>query len=198
VLAAEVNDLQVPTNPGVDWKDPLQVSLSLDDVLTIRKPPARSQAVDVRIDRERGMTEGLTHHYGCGLVPHARKRLERIDVVGHLPAMSFDQELGHSLEVPGLGRRKSDRANESEDAIDRQHRHGFGIGSLGEQSGRDLVDLLVGRLRAQHHRHEERVRILVHEWDGRLWVERIEDLADAVGLVPAIHGLRTIALARSG
>jgi len=27
------------------------------------------------------------------------------------------------------------------------------------------------------------------EWDRRLWVERVEDLADAIGLVPPIHGL---------
>ena len=59
----------------------LEIALGLLDGAAAREAPARRQAVDVRVDREGRMAEGLRHHDARGLVADARQRLERLEIV---------------------------------------------------------------------------------------------------------------------
>ena len=138
--------------------------------------------MDVRVDRERGHAEGLDHQDGGGLVAHAGQRFQALERARHLTAVTVEQELRHRLQVLRLGRREADLADQRLDLGDVQRGHRGGRGGAFEQRGRDLVDLLVGGLRRQHHRDEERKRVEVVERDRRVGEEAIEDLVNTLGL----------------
>src|SRR5207245_2191192 len=57
VLAAEVDQLQVPLAPFLPRKELFQIGLRLPDILSFRQTPAFRQAVDVRVDRKGRLAE---------------------------------------------------------------------------------------------------------------------------------------------
>lgn len=64
----------------------LEVGLHLLHVLALAQPPAESQPVDVRVDGEGRVAEGLGHDDGRRLVSHAGQGLQVLEGVGHLAA----------------------------------------------------------------------------------------------------------------
>src|SRR5687768_13129476 len=68
VLAPEIDELQVAAAPLVAGEHFLEIALGLFDVLRLRQLPASGEAVDVRIDGERRLAEGLGHDHARGLV----------------------------------------------------------------------------------------------------------------------------------
>src|SRR4051812_1361279 len=71
MLATEVDHLQVQLCPGGLREGALQVGLGVADVVAAGQPPARREPVDVRVYREGGPPERLTHHDAGGLVADA-------------------------------------------------------------------------------------------------------------------------------
>lgn len=170
VLPPEEDDLQVPPMPLVLGEERLEIGLGALDGRPRRQPPALGQPMDVRVDREGRHAEGLHHQHRRRLVPDPRQRLERLEAARHLAAVALDDEAPHLLEVPRLGRRQADLADQLADHFDLERRHrGRRRGDL-EQRRRHLVHLLVGGLRREQHRTQERERVLVVERDLRLGV----------------------------
>jgi hypothetical protein len=187
VLPSEQDDLEVQAAPGQRRIQLLEVALGLLDRPAVREAPAGGQPVDVGVDREGGLAEGLRHHDAGGLVAHAGQRLERFEVGGHLPAVLPDQELRKARDRLGFRRRETAGADHAPDLRDRQLRHRLRRRGAGEQERRDLVHLDVGALRGEEHGDQQGVRIPVLEGDLDLGVDVVEDPADPTGFVRALH-----------
>ena len=63
VLSTEINDLQMQSIPVFLREQTFEVPFGLIDVFRRTESPARRQAVDVGIDRERRHIKGLCHNY---------------------------------------------------------------------------------------------------------------------------------------
>jgi len=87
VLAAEIDDLQVQRGPALAGEHGLEIVLDLLDGARARQLPAPGEAMDVRVDRERGHVERLRHHHARGLVADAGQRLEQRQIVRDLAAV---------------------------------------------------------------------------------------------------------------
>ncbi len=172
----------------------LQVTLRALDRRAVGESPAVGQPVDVRVDRERRDAEAAAHDDRRRLVADAGERFEEVPVADHLAA-GVDDLIRHQPQVLGLGRRESDRPDVGEDLIGIERRHLLGRVGHGEQPGRHLVDLLVGRLSRQRNRNEQRVRVRVVERHRRVGIQLVEDLSDPISLVLATHAAN---LARTG
>ena len=75
----------------------------------------------------------------------------------------------------------------AEDLVDAQRGHRLRRRGAREQRRGDLVDLRVGRLRGEQHGDEQRERIAMRERDRRRGIELVEDLADLLRLLGALH-----------
>lgn len=71
-LTAKIDDLLVQVVPALPREEAFQVFLGLDHVLAVGQPPAVGEAVDVGVDGEGGLPEGLLHHHLGRLVTHSR------------------------------------------------------------------------------------------------------------------------------
>ena len=115
------------------------------------------------------------------LVDHAGQRLQGFLVGGNDTAMSLEQ-FGQPAAAFRLGGRETDLPDQGGRILDFQRSHGFGRRSRSEQCRRDLVDLLVGRLRTQQHGDEQR-RITVVQGNRGLRVQLGQDRVDPTYLV---------------
>jgi hypothetical protein len=192
VLAAELDELEVQAAPGERGKELLEIALGLLDGAAAREAPARRQPMDVRIDGEGRLTEGLLHHDARGLVAHARQGFEGLECGRHAAAVLFDQDPREPRDRLRLGWRESARADDAPDLGDGEPAHRFGRRRAGEQQRRDLVHLDVGALRGEQHGDEQRVGIPMVEEDLDLGVDLVEDATDPTGFVRALHGAASI------
>ena len=116
VVTAEEDDLQMPVVPRVFGKDGFQVLLGLDHVRAVGQSPPGRKPLDVSINRERWHSKRLRQHHTSGLVTHASKRFHELPAGKDLAA-SVEDLMRHRREVLGLGRGKSNLANELQNAI---------------------------------------------------------------------------------
>ena len=185
-LAPEEDDLEVAAIPGLLREGLLQIAFGALDRASVGESPASGQAVDVRVDRERGHPVGLGHDDAGGLVAHAGERLEELPVGLELAAR-VDDLGGGRPQVLGLGGRQPDLTDQLEDALGTELEHLLGRAGLGEQRRGDLVDLLVGGLGRQRHRHQQRVGIGVVQRDRRIGIEIVEHRSDPFDLLRSTH-----------
>ena len=71
----------------------LQVALRLLDAPPAAEPPAVGEAMNMGVDREGRVAEGLGHHDARGLVPHAGQGLQFPKSPGHLAAVLLGDDL---------------------------------------------------------------------------------------------------------
>ena len=74
--------------------------------------------------------------------------------------------------------RQATRADDSADLLDRECDHLLRRVGLGKQGRRHLIHALIGTLRAQQYRDQQRVRVAVIEGHECLWIERLQSLID--------------------
>jgi cation:H+ antiporter len=187
VLAAEVDELKMPPAPVLGSEEPLQVPLGLDHVAGPGESPASRQAVDVRVDREGGLAEGLDHHDAGRLVAHPGQGLEGLEVGRHATGVLLDEDLREAADGPRLGGREPAGADQTEDPGYGQLRHLRRRRGAREEPGRHLVHPLVGALGREHDGDEQREGILVGEGNAGIGMEPVEDALDAPRLLLACH-----------
>ena len=182
VRASKVDDLQVQPPPAFGGPQRFQIELGLHNAAAAAEPPARGQAVNVRIHREGGVPETLAHHHAGALVAHAGQSFQLRKAFGHLAAMLRDNLRRKRAQIFRLGGSESATADEAADARHRRARHGLRRGRGGEESRRYLVHALIGALRRKHHRHQKLKRIAVPQRRRRLRKQSVEDGANALRL----------------
>lgn len=92
VLSCEVDDLEMEFIPFFFRKQAFEIGLCLLDGFCFAKSPAGGAAVDVCVDGEGRMMEGLRHDNRGGLVADAREIFERFKGIGDL-GLVFVEEL---------------------------------------------------------------------------------------------------------
>src|SRR5712692_5282485 len=147
ILAAEVDDLQVPLSPFLARKELFQIGLRLPHVLAFRQAPADSEAMNVRVDGEGCLAERLRHDHARGLVPNAWQLLQLVDVARHLASVFIDQCLREPFDVPSFARRQSAASNQFQDFMLGHASQCGRTRRASKERGRDAVDLRIGRLR---------------------------------------------------
>ena len=159
-------------------------------------------AEHVRVDGQRRLAEGDIEHDIGGLAADARQRLQRLALARHLAAVLGDQLLRQRDDVLGLVAVEADGLDALLHVLHAQRRHlPRRVGDL-EQGPRRLVDAGVGRLRREHHRHQQREGVDVLELALGIGVgcgKAREDLRDALrrGL-GALPGARALDLGGEG
>ena len=148
-----------------DLQQPL---LDLFRRLAGRQPEPVADAENVRVDRHRVLAEGHVEHDIGGLAPDPRQFDQLVAVVRHLAAMVADQRLRQRDDVLRLVAPEPDGSDVVADLGFAQRQHLLRrIGDL-EQRPRRLVDAGIGRLRRQHHRHQQREGVDMFELALRL------------------------------
>jgi hypothetical protein len=143
--------------------------------------------VDVRVDRERRDAERLAQDDARGLAADAGELDELLERARDLPAVLRDELLRQPDQRLRLRGREADLADERAHLLDRQLRHRRGRARAREQGRRDLVHLLVRRLRREDDRDEQGERIDVVERDRDVGDALVEDLPDARELLGLLH-----------
>ncbi len=151
-----------------------QFLLDLERIFSRRQPGAVADAEDVGVDRDGRLAERDVEHHIGGLAPDARQRLQRLARARHLPAMLGHQPARQLDHVLGLGAEQPDGLDQLAHALLAERDHLFRRVGGREQRGRRLVDAGIGRLRRQHHRHQQRERIDVLELALGFRVRRLE------------------------
>jgi len=134
--------------------------------------------VDVGGDGECRYTESLHHDDAGGLVPHPRQLLQRLDVGGDSAAVALDEDPRERVDGLGLARCQPARADDGVDALHIQRGHGLGAVRQGKERRRRLVDPHIRTLRAEQHGDQQRVRVLVIQWNGRIGEKLVQAPAD--------------------
>ena len=174
VLAAVEDDLQVELVPLVLWEEPLGVALGLLHVLPVGEIPAVHQAVDVGVDREGRDAEGLRHDHRRRLVPHAGEALKGFHVLGDGAAVLVHQDLAQADDGLGLLRAEAARPDDLAHLVHRHVAHVLGVVGPGKEGRGDLVDPGVRALRAEQHRHQQRVGVGMVERNRHFRIEPLE------------------------
>src|SRR5713226_823268 len=198
ILPAKVDDLKVPLTPVLPREELLQIRFRLPHVLSFRQSPSVRKAMDMRVDREGRLSEGLGHHDAGSLVANARKLLELFDVARHLAAVMIDQRSREIFQSPRFARSEAAASDQFQDFMLGKPGQRCGRGRSTEKCRRDAIDLRVSRLCREHDRNEKRERIAMAEGDVGLGKEAIEDRADFLRLLRARHGNRSTKSGRGG
>jgi hypothetical protein len=115
VLAPELDQLEMQAPPRERREELLQITLGLLDRAAAREAPTRRQPVDVRVDGEGRMAEGLLHHDARGLVADARQRLERLEIRGYDARVLLEQDPREARDRLRLRRREAARTDDAPD-----------------------------------------------------------------------------------
>src|ERR1017187_8231610 len=181
VFAAKIYHPQVQLVPARLREQRLQVALRLPNVATTREPPALREPVNVRVDGERRDVEGLRHDDAGRLVAHTRQLLQLRERARHGAPVPLGDDLGQAGYRLRLLRRKPARPDDPLDLRNGSPRHPLrGVRHRKKLRGH-LVHPLVGALRGEDDRDEQRERILVRERDRRLGVQRLQRPVDIGG-----------------
>ena len=149
--------------PVFRWHHLIELHLDLERCLARCHAGPVAHAEDVGVDGNRRLTEGNVEHDVRGLAADAGQRLQRLARARDLAGMLLDQLLRQGHDVLRLGAKETDGLHQLPHALLAQCRHLLrGVGRR-KQRGRGLVDPGVGRLRREHHRHQQGERIDVLE-----------------------------------
>jgi len=161
VLAAEVDHLEVHAPPRGLGEEALQVALGLHHAAPAREPPARREAVDVRVHREGRLTEGLHHHDARRLVADTGERLEEREVRRHAARVLVQQALCERRERARLLGRQPAAPDQALDLGDGEARQRLRRRRRSEERRCHLVHPRVGALGREHHRDEQGEGVLM-------------------------------------
>ncbi len=159
MLTPPQNKLYMKTIPLRAGKQLFQISFHPFHGLTTTEPPATSQAKNVRIDRERRVTERLSHHYTGRFMPHSGQSLKRLEGVGHPSPVKFYQLLCRSDQTPGFCFGQSAGGNIFPHLLPTHGRHFFRGGSGFKKCGCHLIYACIRTLGRQHYCHQQCKRI---------------------------------------
>ena len=84
------DNLKMELTPGIPWEKGFQVLFGLFNARAIGQFPPLGEAMNVGINCECRMPEGLGHHHRGRFVPHPGKGLEILEIGRHFPSMFFD------------------------------------------------------------------------------------------------------------
>ena len=107
------------------------------------------------IDGDRILPKGIGYHNIGGFSPHARKGLQDIDVLRHLPAVLLHKNMAGPYDILGLGRIEPAAFDIGFQLLGRQRGHGLCVGVLFKQYLGHLVDLLVRTLCRKDRRDQQ-------------------------------------------
>ncbi len=185
------NNPQVQRVPVITRKKLFQVSLRLLDAAPVAQAPALREPVDVCVDWKRRHAPRLCHHHARGLVADARQGLEFGERPRHRAAVPLDQEARQRGDILRFRRCQPARPDDRVDCLDGHARHFLRSVSEREQRRRDFVHALVGALRGQHHGHEQRKRVAMHERHRRRGIKLRESAIDPSGTLGFGHAATT-------
>ena len=110
--------------------------------------------------------EGLRHHHARRFMPDPRQGLQRLEALGDLSSVPFQQELGQASDVFGLGFGQSQLANVSKDLRLLKCCHGRRVRAGCKQCWGHLIHFFVRALGAQQHGDQQREWIAVIQRNG--------------------------------
>ena len=146
VFAPEHDDLQVQAPPVRLGKDALEVAFSAFHGGSVRKAPARGQAVDVRVHGERRLTEGLGHDHTGRLMADAGQGLKLREGAGHLAAVALTEQYSQARQGACLLGRQAEGTDDLQDLALVQFSQGGRIRCPPKELRRDHVYTHIGRL----------------------------------------------------
>ena len=153
--------------PGHEFEQPC---FNRGHILARRDAGTVGDAKDMRVDRDRGLTEGDVQDDVGRLAADAGQLLERFACRRDLAAVVFEQQLAGGQNVFCLGAEKPDALDvvfQSRGAEFEYPRRR--VGHLVEFARRE-IDALVGSLRRQHDRDQQFERRAVHEFAARFGI----------------------------
>ena len=149
---------------------------------------------NVRVDGQRRLAEGDIEHDIGGLAADPGQRLQRLAVVRHLAAVLGDQRLRQRDHVLGLVAVEADGLDVLAARSSSPSASIFcGVSATLNSAARRLVDAGVGRLRRQHHGHQQREGIDVLQLALGLGIGRGKPAED----LGSIRSGATLALRRA-
>src|SRR3954451_16124813 len=149
--------------PVFRWHHLIELHLDLKRCLARCHAGPVAHAEDVGVDGNRRLTEGNVEYDVRGLAADAGQRLQRLARARDLAGMLLHQLLRQGHDVLRLGAKETDGLHQLPHALLAQCRHLLrGVGRR-KQRGCGLVDPGVGRLRREHHGHQQGERIDVLE-----------------------------------
>lgn len=96
-------------------------------------------------------------------MPDSRQAFERLHVSGDAATVVVDQLFTQRFDIPSFSGSEPDDMDDPLDFVYRQRHHLGRRGRAREQLGCDLIDFLVGCLRAQYSRDQQRKGIAMFE-----------------------------------
>ncbi len=171
------------------WHEPQQFLLHLQGGLAGGDAGAVTDAEDVGVHRDRGLSEGGIEHHVGGLASDAGEYLQGFAVCGDLSLVLRDEDGAGLDEIPGLAVEQPDGSDVALQAILAQGEDGLRRIGQGEQLGSGLVHPFVGGLGGEDDRHQQLERCGVGELRGGLRIGGLQALEDDASLFP-VHGLR--------
>ena len=91
IFPCEENDLQVKFFPRIFRKQPFEIPLGLQDVLSRAEAPALRAAMNVRIDGKCRLMKRMDQHDGSGFMTYARQFFQLLQCMRNASAMAIDQ-----------------------------------------------------------------------------------------------------------
>jgi hypothetical protein len=138
-----------------------QLELDLKHILARREPRSIAHAEDVRVDRERLLSECGVEHDVRSLAPDARQFLQLVPRAGHLAAVIKDQRFRERDDVLCLGVEQSNGLDRLAQPFFAERDHLLRRFHMLEQgAGRD-IHACIGSLRGQDNRNEQGVGIAI-------------------------------------
>src|SRR5581483_2263723 len=169
--AAAVPDEKVwEPRPVLARHEPDEVALDLHGILLPREREPLREPADVGVDDDSLRGAALGRDDVGGLPRHARELQELVERLRHLAVVVLEQPLHRPAQRLRLLAIEPGRVDVALELLDRHREVVLRPAVLPEEVLGDAVDVHVGGLRREQHRHEELQRVLEAKRDPRVGV----------------------------
>jgi len=144
-----------------------QFQFDLNHVLARSESGPVADAEDVRVDGEGLLMESCIEDDVRSLAAHAGQFFQLLASARHLAGVIADQRLRQRKDILGLGVEQADRLDRVPNVFLAKRDHLFRRLHLRKQRPGSDVHARIRRLRRQHHRHQQGVRVHIFEFGLR-------------------------------
>ncbi len=182
-----INDPEMQPVPLVSREQHFQVALRLQHRPAVGQFPALGQPVNMSIHRKTWHSESLGQDDLRRFVSDPGQRLQRLKRFRNLAPVLLDQQPREAGDRPRFLRPQTAGPDDLLNHGHRHFHHGLRCSRQLEQPRSHQIDTHIRALGREQHRDQQRERITMIQWYGRLWIKFGQSFSDPTRTLLPVH-----------